>query len=192
MPKFYHGEMFGFEYRTRAVGWRRVPLLSLFPYLTGDVIWIDLCLKPMIADQQWQTGVIQIEPPDCTFAKSSGHATLDAEQMAIARSSDHVFSFVEPNEWPAGESTAPKHRFCMGKEWSRTLPLKGGGGFGQPCDVGCFLIFQNIDGDKVEQTSQIPLARIEVVSRGPFITNLALWSITTLIAIAALVTKFWK
>jgi hypothetical protein len=166
--------------------------MSLFPYLTGDIIRTHLSLKSIVAEQEWQTGIIQIEPPDWTFAKPSEHVTSDAQHFAINKLSDHVFSFVEQYERPSRESTAPKYRFSTGKKWSRTLPLKGGADFGQPCDVACSLVLQNIDNDKVEQTTPILLARIEVVSRGPFITNLMLWFVTTLIAIAALVTRFWK
>ena len=170
MPKFYYGKQLGFAYRGRPVGWRRMPLLSLLPYLTGDTIRIRLSLEPQLQGQAWQAGIIQIEPPEWR--------DLNDGKLRV-RDSDYLFTFVDPfagrKTWPSGVSMPPKHDFPMRERWVRTLPLKGGISFGQPCDFQCFLILQNVDDDRVEQTVPIRLADIEVVSRGPFLTQVLMW-----------------
>jgi len=160
MPKFYHGKQLGFSYKARAVGWRRVFPLSLLPYLTGDEICIHLSLKPIFEGQAWQQGTIGIKPPVLS---------RDDHEIMV---SNWVFAFVEFREWPKELSTPPKYQFPTNKWWSRTLPLKGGGRFGQPCNIECGLSFQNFYDDNVEETAPIHIADIEVVSRGPFLTNI--------------------
>jgi hypothetical protein len=160
MPKFYHGEQLGFGYNTRAVGIRRVFPFNLFPYFNGDIIQIRLSLKSLFEQKEWQAGILQIEPPGL-------HKWNDKWQIRL---SDYPFAFVE--YWRGG--SAPKYKFLKNKWWSRILPLKGGISF----DEGSFkvnLIFQNIDGEKVEQSPTIHLADIEVVSRGPFQSQLFMW-----------------
>lgn len=61
-----------------------------------------------------------------------------------------------------------KYQFAINKWWSRTLPLKGEVRFGQPCNIKCSLSFQNLYDDRVEETTPIHIADIEVVSKGPF------------------------
>lgn len=148
MPKFYHGERLGLAYRVRAVGWRRIFPFSLLPYLTGDEIKIHLSVKLLYEGEKWQQGILQVEPPD-----------LSEDEPRIVLS-NWVFEF---GEWP------------IGKWWRGSLPLKGGVPFRQPVDVECTVVFQNFNGDKLEQTAPIPIANIEVVSRGPFLTNIFMW-----------------
>ena len=81
MPKFYHGKSMGFAYKARAVGWRRMPPLSLFPYLTGDEIQIHLSIKPLFAGEEWKQGTIEIDPPDLS---------TDGSQIRL---SDYAFTF---------------------------------------------------------------------------------------------------
>ena len=164
MPKFYHGKQLGFSYRARAVGWRRVFPLSLVPYLTGDKIDVHVSLKPLFEGPAWQQGTIGIHPPVLSRDDPDSIASL------------WVFPFVEFRDWPKEVSTPPKYQFLTNKWWSRTLLLGGGGRFGQPCNIECGLSFQNFDNG-VEETAPIHIADIEVVSRGPFLTNIMMWII---------------
>jgi len=172
MPKFYHGEQLGFAYKARATGWHRIFPLSLLPYLTGDEIYIHVSLKPLCEGQAWQQGTIGIDTP--VLYRSDSQTAM----------SNWVFPFVEFREWPKEISTPPKYQFPTNKWWSRTLPLKGGGRFGQSCNIECGLSFQNFE-DGVEETAPIHIADIEVVSRGPFLTQLYMWGFTTAVAIGA-------
>jgi len=172
MPKFYHGEAFGFVYMARAIGWRRIFPFSLLPYLTGDIIQMSLSLKPLFEGQEWQEGILQIDPPDLYRGEP---------QIVV---SDSVLVF---GEWPRELSGPPKYQFPIDKWWQRTLSLKSGVRFGQPGNFQCSLVLQNVDGDKVEQTAPIQIADIEVVSRGPFLSNLFLWGLTTILATTAII-----
>lgn len=187
MPKFYHGRQLGFAYKARAVGWHRVPLLSFVPYLTGDIIQIHLSLKSLTQGQEWQQGILHIEPPEMSKEPLW-------EGCPLLPSSDNFFSFMEFREWPRESSISPKYQFSVGKWWSRTLSLKGGVGFIQPCHFKCSLIMQNInyrdnDAETVETTIPMQIADIEVISRGLFITNVLMWGLTSIIAIAALIVS---
>jgi hypothetical protein len=177
MPKFYHGRQLGFAYKARAVGWRRIPLLSFVPYLTGDIIQIHLSLKSLIKGQEWQQGILHIEPPDM----SKEPVWEGGTSVPL---SDNPFSFADFGKWPRELSTPPKYQFPVDKWWSRTLSIKGGVPFGQPCNFECSLILQNIDhrDNKVEMTVPIRIADIEIVSRGPFVTNVLMWVLGLIIA----------
>ena len=118
-------------------------------------------MKPLFEGEVWQQGILQIEPPDLS----------KGEPRIVVSSS--IFEF---GEWP------------VSRWWAKTLSLKGGVHFGQPGDFECTLVFQNIDGNKVIQAAPIPIASIEVVLRGPFLTNVLMW-ITGLIG-AGLVGYF--
>ena len=156
VPKFYHGEQVGLKYKARPVGfWKRFPFFFL-PYLTGDVIWIKLSVKPLFEDVSWQDGILQIDPPVMSDEPLWEGGPLIPE-------SNYVFKVRRYGEW------------SIGKLWSANLPLKGGVNFHQPCNIKCTLVFQNIIDDKIEQTIPIPIADIEVVSRGPFLTQVCMW-----------------
>ncbi len=201
MPKFYHGEQLGFAYKARAVGWRRIFPLSLLPYLTGDKIELHLSLKPLFEGLEWQQGTLQIEPPELErppllrewrpmSSKKPRYRAITSISSSFSSSipSDYVFPFIEYKDWTnTGLPTPPKYEFPVNKWWSRTLPLKGGVSFGQPCNIECSLSFQNIDDDKIEETTPIRIADIEVVSRGPFLEALIRWGFTTAIAIVAII-----
>jgi hypothetical protein len=176
VPKFYHGEQLGFMYKARSVGWHRIPPFSLLPYLTGDKIQVHLSLKPSTEEQEWQTGIIKIEPPDLT------ELSLDGNRVTVPIS-DFVFPFVEPAQYMRELPTPPKYQFPTNKWWSRTLPLKGGGRFGQPCNFTCSLVFQNMHNDHFEDTASIRIADIEVLSRAQF----CMWAFTTIVAITAVI-----
>jgi len=182
MPKFHHGEQLGFAYKARAVGWRRIPLLNLFPYLTADVIELHLCLKSLIKGQEWQQGILHIEP-------SVGHLSNDKFAVIL---DETVFPFVELGKWPEGFTTAPKYQFPVGRWWARTLSIKEGMAFIQPCHFACSLTLENINhvNDKVQMQGTVPIkiAEIEVVSRATFI----MWLFTTIIAVAALIIGLLK
>jgi len=163
MPKFYHGEQVGLKYRAVPVGfWRRF-LFFFLPYLTGDVIWIKLSVKPLFENVSWRDGILQIDPPGMSNEPLW-------EGGPLIRESDYFFEVRRYGEW------------SVGKWWSANLPLKGGVNFHQPCNIKCTLVFQNIINDKIVQTVPIPIADIEVVSRGPFITRIVMWAIGLLSA----------
>lgn len=134
MPKFYHGKQLGFAYKARAVGWRRIPICSLIPYLTGDEIKVHLSLKPLNKGQEWETGIIKIEPPDLTELSLAG-------KKVTVPTSDFVFPFVERAQYVRKLPAPPKYQFSINKWWSRTMPLKGGVRFGQPSNFVCTLVF---------------------------------------------------
>jgi hypothetical protein len=107
MPKFYRGEQSGLAYRARAVGWRRIPLLNLIPYLTDDRIFIRLDIKAIAEGQTWEEGVLNYEP-----------------------SKDYI---VWPFEYQNSSSKVlSKCYFPANKWWSGILPLRGGTSFYQP------------------------------------------------------------
>ena len=152
MPKFYHHSgLLGFAYKARAVGFRRIFPLSLLPYLTGDMIQIHLSMKPLFKQNKWQTGILQIEPPEY-----SDKLWENGTRVVV---SNNVF---EVREW------------TKGKWWSETLSLKSGVRFSQPCNIECSLYFQNINDNKIEKTTPVRIADIEVVSRGPFLTQVCI------------------
>jgi len=164
MPKFYHSSgRLGFAYKARAVGFRRIFPFS--PYLTGDIIQIHLSVKPLFEQNRWQYGILQIEPADYDTIKLG-------EKTYQYATSDTVF---KAKEW------------SIGRWWSETLSLKSGKHFSQPCNITCFLYFQNSNGDKIETTAPERIAAIEVESRGPFITKIVGWGFTTAIALTALI-----
>lgn len=97
VPRFYHGSQVGFTYKARLVGWRRIPPLSLLPYLTGDEIRLYLSLKPLHEGGEWQAGILQIEPPDLS---------KDDPLVVISNS---VFAFIEFEKWPLSSPTPPEY-----------------------------------------------------------------------------------
>jgi hypothetical protein len=171
MPKFYCGKDNGFEYHSSGVGWRKIPLLNLFPYLTGDVIRIRISLTPLFEGMEWQTGIVEVEPPE-----------LSRENPQI-RLSDAVFSLIDSSEWPKGASTAPMYKFSIGTRWTRVIALKSGLDFFQPCHIKCTLVLQNILGNKYTQSASMPIADIEVISRPSFYMRI----LTTTLAVIAIV-----
>lgn len=167
MPKFYHGKALGFQYKARAIGWRRIPLLSLLPYLTSEEIQIHLSLKSLYEEQEWQQGTLQIEPPE-----------LSRDEPYI-RLSDYVFIFSQ-SQWSDDLSISSplKYRFPIGKWWSDTLPLRS---YYQPCNIKCSLSFQNF----VEETVPIRIAHFEVMGRDSFF----MWLFGILIGITAIIAS---
>lgn len=154
MPKFYHDEACGVTYSARAVGfWRRFPFRFL-PYLTGDVIWIHLKLKQ--EDNCYPEAILRIEPP--IMSDEPGW-----EGGPLVPLSSYAFTFER-----VGKRTDAG--------WSGNIPLKGGISFGQPCDIECYVDLQEIKDNKVERCS-LHIADIEIVSRGPFLTNIWMWVI---------------
>jgi hypothetical protein len=174
VPKYHSGEALGFEYKVRPVGfWRPWTPVRFAPYFNGDTIQVHISLKAKVVNQAWQTGIIQISP-DVVVAGIS-----DPLERAI-RSSDTVFPFVPSYEWPRGSNTAPKYKFFIGKWWSRTITLKGGGRFVQESTFECKLILQNIidEGNvHVQQADSFLIADIEVAARGPFMATVWMWII---------------
>lgn len=175
MPRYYCGKSFGFEYKARGIGWRSLPLLRRFPYLTGDVIGIKLWLKPLTEGLKWEQGIISITPPDLVESE------LGSKKVMIPIS-DYAFAFEE--NYKSG--FPPVHKFPIGEWWTRTLLLKGGSSFGQPCYVQANLIFQNTS-DKLEQTSGISIAEFEVVLRDSTLLSLFFWGTGIILSIAALI-----
>ena len=166
MPKFYHHSgRLGFAYKARTVGFRRIFPFSLLPYLTGDIIRIHLSVRPLFEENRWQQGILKIEPADYDTIKLG-------EKTYQYATSDTLFKV---KEW------------SIGRWWSETLSLKSGKHFSQPCNITCSLYFQNSNGDKIETTAPERIADIEVVSRGPFITNIVMWGFTTVIALMAFI-----
>lgn len=163
MPKFYHfsGKL-GFDGKARAVGFRRISPFSLLPYLTGDIIQIHLSVKPLFEQNRWQQGILQIEPADYDTIKLG-------EKTYQYATSDTVFKV---KEW------------SIGRWWSETLSLKSGKHFSQPCNITCFLYFQN----KIETTDPERIADIELVSRDSFLMNIVMWGF---IAAITLTTLIW-
>ena len=166
MPKFYHHSgILGFAYKARAVGFRRIFPFSLLPYLTGDIIRIHLFVKALFEENRWQHGILQIKPTDYI------PITIGEETYQLP-TSDTIF---EVKEW------------SKGRWWSETLSLRSGERFGQPCNITCLLRFQREDDDKIVKTASVEIADIEVVSRGPFITDIVKWGFTTAIALILLI-----
>jgi hypothetical protein len=150
MPKLYHGKACGVDYSIRAVGfWRRYPFFFA-PYLTGDVVRLHLKLKYNL--DWWPQAILRIDPPDMSKEPLW-------EGGPLVSLSDYAFEIPQIEQY---------------KSWSQTLALKNGDSFGQPCNVKCFVDLQKIDGDKVTSCS-LHVADIEIVSRGPFITNILMW-----------------
>lgn len=149
MPKFYYGKACGVKYSAKAVSfWRRSPF-RLLPYLTGDIIKIHLRLKQ--ESGWWSEGILHIEPPILVDVPLYNQPTT----ISI---SDYPFEIGNPPTWEA------------------TLALKGGSNFPQPCYITCYVVLQEVSGDKVKRCS-IRVADIEVVGRGSFITNCLMWII---------------
>ncbi len=154
MPKFYHGKgQCGIDYNARAIGWRRIPLLSFLPYVTSESILIHLSIKRLFEDTQWQQGTLRIEP-----------TILDKwdDEWKVALS-DTFFEIEQPK---------------VGKRWSGTIPVNHGYGFFEPYHMKCIANLQN---DKNAQCS-IHIADIDVVSRGTFITGILMWVVGLAIA----------
>jgi hypothetical protein len=178
MPKFYRGERSGLVYRVRGVGWlRRIPLLKLFPYLTGDTIAIHLAIKPVIGDQMWEKGILIIDPSKDYLVFPFRYQDNSTEVL-----SDCYFS---KNKW-----------------WSKTLYLKGGTSFSQPePNITYSLILANPkrnDIDPLYSTSLgnlqnkhlyesivIKLADIQIVERDTFL----MWCSTTIFTLIAAIAS---
>jgi hypothetical protein len=171
MPKFYHDKRNGFDYHSCGVGWRKIPPFNLLPYLTGDVIRIRISLKPLQKGQKWQTGIIEVEPPE--FSREYPQINF----------SDTVFSLIDISTWPNGTSSAPMYEFPMDTKWSRIIALKEGVDFFQPCHIKSTLVLQNIIDKKSIRSATMPIANIEVVSNPMFY----MWVFTTIVAIAAFI-----
>lgn len=174
MPKFYHGKRNGFDFHSCGVGWRKIPPFNLLPYLTGDVIRIRISLKPLLKGQEWQTGIIEVEPPE--FSREYPQINFN----------DVVFSLTDI--WPEGITTAPIYKFPMCKKWSRVIALKGGLDFFQPCHIKSTLVLQNIIDNKLTRSVVGSVANIEVVSRSSFY----MWAFTTILAVAAFIVALLR
>lgn len=171
MPKFYHTKKNGFNCVARAVGWRRILPFNFFPYLTGDIIRIHISLTSLLKGQEYQTGILEVEPPE-----------LSRESPQI-RLSDSVFSLIDFPDSTKVKSIEPAYKFPRGTEWSRIIALKDGLDFFQPCHIKCTLVLQNIIGDKRVQSAGMPIANIEIVSRPSFYGAV----ITALLSIIAII-----
>ena len=159
MPRFYSGEMCGISYKARAMGWRRIFPFSLLPYLTGNEIPLYFSVKRQFEAEWWQQGILRIEPP----IMSDEPLWEGGPPVPL---SDYAFEI---------------EKIQIGQGWSAVLFLKGGASFGQSCNIECYVDFQNIKDSKRTLCS-VKVADIEVVARGPFLTEILKWIIGLIIA----------
>jgi len=159
MPRFYSGGWCGISYKARAVGWRRMFPFSLLPYLTGDKIPLYFSVKRQTEAEWWQQGILRIEPP----IMSDEPFWEDGPLVPL---SDYAFEI---------------EKIQVSQGWSTILFLKGGASFGQPCNIECYVDFQNMETSKRTLCS-VKVADIEVVSRGPFLTSFLMRIIGLIVA----------
>ena len=142
VSRFYSGKSgVGFDYKVRPIGFRGLIafIFGMFgfkgfvplPYFIGDTIKIRLSLKTRIADQIWQQGTINREPPKIS------------KEEPQYEMSDTVFSFVDFPDWPQEASIAPLYTFTANKWVSRTLFLESGSRVRQTGTFTYILSIQN-------------------------------------------------
>jgi len=146
MPKFYHKKhQCGYNYKARAIGWRRIPLFCFLPYLTSEDIYIHIDIKKLFLETQWEQGTLRIEPP--VFDRKDTSFELPGTIFDIDKSPEPP----ELNKW-----------------WSQTLPIHTDHGYSffYPRHIHCTIDFQNFDNK--EETCTIPVANIYVMGRSSF------------------------
>lgn len=63
MTKYHCGEECGLKYKTTGIKWRKCWLLNKLPYWENEKIYIRISIKRLPESDQWQQGILHIEPP---------------------------------------------------------------------------------------------------------------------------------
>ena len=157
IPKFYHSRRHdGIKYNAKPAGfWRRF-LFAFFPYSTGDVIKVRIEIT-RTNDEWWEQGNLCIDPAEYYEDLVLGTRTI---------SNDFRFYIDE---------------IRVGEKWSRTLELKGGTPFMEPCHIRCYL--------ELENSADLPIATIQIVSGTKLLAGIVGTAITLLgIAVAIILS----
>jgi hypothetical protein len=166
MPKFYHGERFGIAYKARAVGFGRRFPFKPFPYLTSADLKVHIQLKNK--GQWWTHGNLLIDPLPLFRNDPFTGFTEDWTKMSLA---DATFEIPVKSE---------------GGKYEKTIVIFGESRTRRSGEFLLNLRLVNTDPEKATKC-RIPIADIDIVSRGMFWLTLATWIGSIFVAISGIV-----